>query len=41
MIGLLLVRPWKLTNQFSLAVCLPPSPFLNLHKIRVDSDNKR
>jgi hypothetical protein len=25
----------------SPGVCLPPSLFLNVHKIRVDSDNKR
>jgi len=40
-IGLLLDRPWKLTNQF-LAGRLPSTgPFLNLHKIQANSDNKR
>jgi hypothetical protein len=37
----LLVRPWELTNQF-LAGRLPcTSLFLNVHKIKVESDNKR
>jgi hypothetical protein len=28
-------------REKSPGVCLPPGLFLNVHKIRVDSDNKR
>ena len=41
-IGLLLVRPWKLTNQFLAERLVSTGPvFFNVHKIRVESDNKR
>jgi hypothetical protein len=40
-IGRLLVRPWKLRTSFALGVCPLLRLLLNLHKIRVDSDNKR
>jgi hypothetical protein len=37
-----LVRPWKLTNQFLAERLLSTGPvFSNVHKIRVESDNKR
>ena len=41
-IGLLLVRPWRLTNQFLAERFLSTGPvFFKVHKIRVESDNKR